>query len=321
VEIANIPKFDSLGDNIREWNSRQGMEFMPRSQHDQTIAAIAAAPRPPVPWQDATQLPWDDLEFSKRMLAVHLDQTTHMASRTLDVIERHVDWLQRLLHQRFSAPGQRRHVLDLGCGPGFYCHELARHGARATGCDYAPAPIAYAREVAEREKLECCFLEEDLNRLPRRFSTEVGPVDAITFWFGEFHSFPPAQAVKLLRDVTATLKPGGLFILEYQPYDLFPREGSQSWSANEQSVFSDTPHLWLQEFHWDEETEVEIQVHWIIDAATGQLSHYAQCHQTYREADLVELCASVGLGDPQFHPPIVGIGEQYEFPLLVLTLT
>jgi len=292
---------------------------MNNSRYRKTIAAIAAAQRPPVPWQDATQLPWDNPQFSERMLAVHLDQTTHMASRTLDVIGQHVNWLQRLLHQQSLESGQKLHVLDLGCGPGFYCHELARRGGRATGCDFAPAPLAYARKVAEMEELDCRFHETDLTHLPGNFAAEVGPVDAITFWFGEFHSFPPAQGAKLLRDVAAALKPGGLFILEYQPYGLFPREGSQSWDACDKSVFSDTPHLWLQEFHWDEEAQVEIQVHWIIDAATGKMSHYAQCHQAYRENELVDLCASVGLGDPQFHPPIAGIGEQYEFPLLVLT--
>ena len=281
------------------------------------IQAIAAAPRPPLPWQDATQLPWHDQTFSERMLRVHLDQSTHMASRTREVIHQHVRWLWRLLQVQLPHHPQQPHVLDLGCGPGFYCHELARRGGRATGCDFAPVPLAHARHVARESDLDCRFLAADLTTLPAGFAEEVGPVDAVTFWFGEFHSFPPPVAARILRELMPCLKPGGLFVLEFQPYDLFPRHGSQEWQACETSVFSDEPHLWLQEFHWDDTAQVEIHVHWILDAATCELTRYAQCHQAYGEPDLVKLFAEAGLVDPRFHPPISGIGEQFEFPLLV----
>jgi SAM-dependent methyltransferase len=281
------------------------------------IAKLAAARRPPLPWQDATQLPWHDNAFSQRMLQVHLDQSTHMASRTLDVITQHVSWLEQQLDARLPAKSKPFHVLDLGCGPGLYCHELARHGYRVTGCDFAPGPLAYARRTAGAEQLDCRFLTADLAELPAGFVAEVGPVDAITFWFGEFNSFPPPVARDILAKITPCLKPGGIFVVEYQPFELFPRRHSKEWQACESSVFSDDPHLWLKEYYWDEVTEVETQIHWILSAASGELARYGQCHQAYRKGDLVQLFSAVGLVEPSFHPPIADIGEQFEFPLLV----
>ncbi len=289
-----------------------------RSKLQEALTAIANAPRPPVPWRDAGQIPWHDRDFSQRMLRVHLDQSTHMASRTLEVVNQHVRWLWRLLVNELPAGTQPHpHVLDLGCGPGLYCHELARRGGQATGCDFAPAPVAYARRISEAEGLDCRFLAVDLTDLPAGFTADVGPVDAITFWFGEIHSFPPQVLRRMLHQILPCLRPRGLFLVEFQPFGLFPRHHNQEWQACRSSVFCDEPHLWLKEYHWDETTQVEIQVHWIIAATTGELTRYSQCHQAYRDEDLARLLAEVGLGDPRFFPPIAGIGEYLEFPLLL----
>ncbi len=284
---------------------------------ERAIKKIAAAPRPPKPWRDGTQLPWSDPAFSERMLTVHLDQTTHMASRTAEVIGQHVRWLWNTLRSELPAGRARPHILDAGCGPGLYCHELARRGARATGIDFAPAPVRYARELAAREGLSCSFLEMDLTRLPADLAARVGPVDAVTIWFGEFNSFPPEVGSRLIAELAGCLRPGGLFVLEYQPYGLFPQDDNQQWQACERSVFSESPHIWLQDYSWDEECQAEINVHWIIDARTGDLSRFAQCHQAYPDEELAGLFTAAGLDRPSYHEPIAGIGERYEFPLCV----
>ena len=282
--------------------------------HHQALARIQAAERPVRAWVTGSQLPWNDPEFSRRMLDVHLDPSTHMASRSVDVISRHLDWLAA---QLAPVTDGRGHILDVGCGPGLYCHELARRGHQATGFDFAPAPLEWARSVAETEKLDCRFLEADLTCLPDDFSAQVGPADAITFWFGEFHSFRPAIATEILHKLAACLKPGGLFVLEYQPWDIFVTEESSEWSAHDSSVFCDKPHLWLQEFHWDPEARAEVHVHWILETETGDLNRYIQCHQGWPDGELVALLAAVGLVEPTFHPPVTGVDDRFEFPLVV----
>ncbi len=281
------------------------------------VAAIAAAPHPPIPWRDGRQVPWSDPAFSERMLRIHLDQTTHMASRSREVIVSHVRWLRQVMREELAGDPARKRVLDVGCGPGLYCHELARHGHEAIGFDFAPASLAYARDIAEREELDCRFLEADLTRIDDAFLAEIGPVDVVTFWFGEFHSFQEETARRFLARLAGALSPGGLFVLEYQPYELFMREDMQEWAAPARSAFSDSPHLWLQEYHWDERQQSEINVHWVIDAATGRLSRYAQCSRAYRDADLIALCRAAGLQRPVFRPPITGVSERFEFAMLI----
>ena len=41
----------------------------------ESLQKIASARRPPIPWEDGDKIPWNDPEFSRRLMAVHLDQT------------------------------------------------------------------------------------------------------------------------------------------------------------------------------------------------------------------------------------------------------
>lgn len=279
--------------------------------HRKSLERLLAAPHPPHAWTDGHQIPWDDAAFSERMLQVHLDPSTHMASRSMDMIDRHIDWLA-------SQIPSGSHVLDVGCGPGLYCHELARRGHRGTGFDFAPAPLQWARTKAESEQLDCHFLNNDLTRLPQNFKTLIeGPVDAITFWFGEFNSFSPDMVRDFLPRLKSCLRPGGLFILEYQPDDIFVKEESTDWSVVQSSIFCDQPHLWLQEFGYDEETDTEVHVHWIMETESGNLQRYVQCHKAWTDAQLLTLLADAGFSDPVMHPAITGESEEFEFPLVV----
>lgn len=281
------------------------------------LRAILDAARPPLPWRDGDQLPWSDPAFSRRMLDVHLDPATHMASRAPDVVRAHVDWLLEQLAARAGAPGPWR-VLDVGCGPGLYLHELAARGHGGCGFDFAPEPLRWAGEHAAANGLDARFLAADLTALPDDFGALAGaPFDAVTFWFGEFHSFRPEQARAFLPRLAGLLRPGGLFVLEFQPWDLFVREDATTWSAVDESPFQRRPHLWLEEFAWDESTRAEIHVHWIIDADTGAVSRYAQCHQAWPDQELAALLAMAGLADLEMHEPITGVDEQFEFPVLV----
>ncbi len=274
-----------------------------------------AAQHPPRPWTGTGQLPWHDPAFSERMLAVHLDPETHMASRTPDIIAHHLDWL--IAQLRLADKPDTATILDVGCGPGLYCHELSRRGHRAIGFDFAPAPLDWARRQATTEDLNTAFFAADLTDLPDDLAQTTGLVDAITFWFGEFHSFPPAAVENFLSRLAKCLRPGGLFVLEYQPWDLFVQQDSNEWETCDSSVFCDQPHLWLQEFAWNDDARTEVHVHWIIEQESGNLHRYEQCHQAWSDDELVEVLARVGLSDPTFHPPITGVAEEFEFPMLV----
>ena len=68
-------------------------------------------------WCRPYKIPWDDPDFSRRMLAEHLSQDHDLASRRTEWIDRQVAWIHQDL-----LKGRPVRILDLGCGPGFYSH-------------------------------------------------------------------------------------------------------------------------------------------------------------------------------------------------------
>jgi SAM-dependent methyltransferase len=279
-------------------------------------ARIVADPRPLQPWRDGAAFPWADPGFSERMLRLHLDQSTHMASRSLPVITAHIGWLEARLDETFGNAAPRR-VLDVACGPGLYCHELARRGHRAWGCDVAPAALRHARATAASEGLNCEFHAADLEDPDPPLPPDLADLDAVTLWYGEVHAHPPEAMLAALSALAGRLRPGGLMVLEYQPWDLYPREDLREWRACDGSPFADGPHFWLQEYHWDEASQSEINVHWIVDPATGAATRYAQSGRAWRDQDLAALCAAAGLGGGVFLPPITGVDARHEFAMLI----
>ena len=295
---------------------RKALARLGNAPHPPATPTAPATPTPE-PEDSAYQIPWSDPEFSTRMLQVHLDPDTHMASRRPATIDRHVDWLCSHLAQRSSTTHSTSpRVLDVACGPGLYLHRMARRGFQTIGFDFAPAPLTWARDEARRQELDCRFLELDLTALPRDLEEQIGPVDLLTFWFGEFHSFAPRQMEDILPRLARCLRPGGVFVLEYQPLDIFVQEDTTAWSWQESSVFCPRPHLWLQEWGWDPDNTVETHVHWILERDSGKLHRYVQCHHAYEDEELVALLDRCGLVDPVFQPPLSGADEEFEFPVL-----
>lgn len=61
----------------------------------------------PDPWSEGEKIPWNEPEFSKRMLEYHLAQDHDLASRRFRIIDKHVKFLEGL-------SGEPSKVLDLG---------------------------------------------------------------------------------------------------------------------------------------------------------------------------------------------------------------
>ena len=61
-------------------------------------------------WDGAYKIPWDDPDFSRRMLREHLSQDHDLASRRVEWIDKQVTWIHRELLQRRPS-----RILDLGC--------------------------------------------------------------------------------------------------------------------------------------------------------------------------------------------------------------
>jgi SAM-dependent methyltransferase len=250
----------------------------------------------PEPWAEGDNIPWNEPEFSERMLAEHLSQDHDMASRRAPVIDAQVEWIHAgLLGARPSR------VLDLGCGPGLYSSRLARLGHECLGIDFSPASIRYARETADRAAgaLQLRYELADL-----REAEYGGPRDLAMLIFGELNVFRPGDAALILGKAARALRSGGKLLLEVHDYATIEALGraAPSWRASPGGLFSPRPHILLSEQHWDRGRSVATIRHDVVDAASGSVAHFAQSMQAWTEAGYRGLLEEAGFVDAEFLP-------------------
>ena len=252
----------------------------------------------PKPWAEGEKIPWDDPDFSRRMLNEHLSQEHDAASRRFEIIDSHVRWIH---HQVLK--GNPTRILDLGCGPGLYANRLARLGHRCVGIDYSPASIAYAKEQAEEEGLECTYIQQDIRTAD--YGDGYGLVMLI---FGEFNVFRPEEARGILEKAYRALAPNSFLLLEPHTFEAVLKIGEQpsSWYSVEEGLFSDEPHLCLQENFWDAEDNVAIGRYYIINAVTGEVARHSASTQAYMDDQYRSLLVDCGFGEVEFHLSLDG---------------
>lgn len=265
----------------------------------------------PEPWGDADKIPWDEPAFSRRMLREHLDQTHDAASREFDKIDAHVRWIHEAVLG--SRPAK---ILDLGCGPGLYTSRLAQYGHECTGIDFSPASVEYAIQQASEESLSCEYRHEDLR------TAEFGDgYDLAMLIFGEFNSFPPADAEAILSKARAALTEDGVLLLETTTEETIRESAEQptSWYAEKSGLFSAEPHMLLAEHFWHEEQDARTTRWFLIDAASNEVTRYAETMQVYTDDGLEALLRRVGFSVVERAPSLIG-GDDPEQPELTVTL-
>lgn len=112
-----------------------------------------------------------------------------------------------------------RAALDLGCGPGRCSLALARRGFRVTGVDKTAFLLNKARRNARQEGRAIEFVKADMRDFVRPDAFHL----AISMYttFGYFDE--PADDLKVLRNVLASLKPGGRIFMEMMGKEVITR--------------------------------------------------------------------------------------------------
>ena len=108
-----------------------------------------------------------------------------------------------------GEPPAGLHLVELGCGPGFYACRFAERfpQIRTTGIDLSTNLLAHARSRAERMHLSnASFLHADVHALP----AHLAPVDLIVV-SRLFLIVPNREDV--LREVFRVLRPGGTVVV------------------------------------------------------------------------------------------------------------
>ncbi|MQC82917.1 MAG: class I SAM-dependent methyltransferase [Chloroflexi bacterium] len=252
------------------------------------LDAIVTRASDPAVWADGEKIPWNDPAFSERMLAEHLSQAHDAASRRSETIEAQVAWIAAEL------PDEGARILDLGCGPGLYANRLARLDYRVRGIDFSPASIRHARSEAERAGLEVSYELGDVRETP--FGQHM---DLVTFLYGELNVFRRAEVRVLLERAHAALTPGGLLLIEPHTFEAVRRIGAAAprWSTHQSGLWSDRPHLVLEEAGWDQAASIARHRWFIVDAATGHVSPHGDAMQAYSDAEYRALLGAAGFGE------------------------
>jgi SAM-dependent methyltransferase len=264
----------------------------------------------PAPWSEGDNIPWHDPAFSRRMLKEHLSQEHDAASRRFEIIDHHVDWIH---HHLLS--GHPVKILDLGCGPGLYSSRLARLGHDCFGIDYGPASIAHAKEEAKRDNLRCTYLHQDI-----RLAEYGTGFDLVMLIFGEFNVFRPTEAARILEKAHRALADNGILLLEPHTFSVIERLGSRRpfWYSAQSELFSDRPHLYLEESFWDASSNVVTIRYYIVDAATGKVTRCAQSLQAYTDQQYHSVLRENGFQAIAHYPSLTGKHDPTQSDLFAL---
>jgi len=216
--------------------------------------------RPPMRPGEA-RLPWDDRDFSARMLAEHLDDRHDLASRRLSTIDSHVSWLRTLL------PDGSHRVLDLGCGPGLYLERFAADGWACVGVDVSPAAIDYADSRAAEFGWPCEYVLADFR------SVEIdGEFDLALCVFGELSTIPMGDVQAVFDRIAQLLQPSGRVVIELSTRAGVRGKGSRPsiWYPANGGLFAEGAHLVLTENAWFEQDDASVQRWWILEPDSTQ---------------------------------------------------
>ncbi|MGC1375903.1 MAG: class I SAM-dependent methyltransferase [Anaerolineales bacterium] len=247
------------------------------------------------PWAEGEKIPWNDPEFSKRMLKEHLTQQHDAASRRTVTIRKHVQWIHNHL-----LGGQPSRILDLGCGPGLYASRLAKLGHTCTGIDFSPASIEYATAHAPEG---CAYHLHDIR------TADYGEgYDLVMLIFGEFDVFRAPDAESILKKSYNALKPGGQLLLEVSTVESVDQRGNQPsvWYSAKSGLFHPTPHLCLMESFWDEDSATATERFLIVDAATARVTRYAYSTRAYTDEQYQTMLTQIGFQHVSFYPSLTG---------------
>lgn len=260
----------------------------------------------PEPYSEGEKIPWDDPEFSARMLKYHLSQDHDAASRRFSIIDKHVAFMDKVI-------GGPTSILDLGCGPGFYTSRFTSFGYWCRGIDFGPASIEYARAQAKEAGQEIDYVLADIR--DAEFGVGYG---AVILVYGEFNVFRREEILGILKKAHAALDEDGVMIVEPHTFKAIKSfgEAPSSWYSGEDVLFSDKPHFVLTESFWYPEGGVTVNRYIVVDAASGESSIHADVMVAYTDEEYEALFREAGFGDVKFYKSLTGDLVDYDENLM-----
>lgn len=110
-------------------------------------------------------------------------------------------------------------ILDVGCGFGRHSIKLAEKGHYVTGIDCMDGFLCAARKRAEYQGLKINFIQKDMREV--EFNEEF---DRAILLFTGFGYFSDDQNLEVLKNISKSLVPGGLFCFDTFNRDAFLKD-------------------------------------------------------------------------------------------------
>ncbi len=148
------------------------------------------------------------------------------------------DYIEELFKRNNSRPSM---VLDLGCGTGSFCTEMAGRGYEMIGVDLSPEMLSCAKAKALEKKLDILYLNQDITCFEL-----YGTVDAMVCLMDSLNYVTYKNDLKRVFKLANTyLNPGGLFIFDLNSrYKLEHILGNNVFYSND----PDVSYIWQNSF-------------------------------------------------------------------------
>jgi SAM-dependent methyltransferase len=209
----------------------------------------------------------------------------------LELTRVEVDFLQRALGLQ---PGSA--VLDVPCGLGRHCIELASRGCRMTGVDGSAEMLAVAKAASDGAGLDIEWRHADMRDLPWQCR-----FDAVYCFGNSFGYLNPEGTRAFLRSVAAVMKPGARFTFDYglAAESILPRLKDREWTPIQDILF-------LEENRYDLDAGCVETMYTLIK--DGRITQRRGLHWVYSLRELRGFLAEAGLrvcemfGSPEGEP-------------------
>jgi 2-polyprenyl-3-methyl-5-hydroxy-6-metoxy-1,4-benzoquinol methylase len=266
------------------------------------IETLIRSSQKPELYERGSATMWTDSYISEQLLITHLDQDTDLASRKKTTINNTVDWILK------KTSKDKLNILDLGCGPGLYAEVFTRKGHTVTGVDFSKNSIKYARNEAEKKKLDITYLNENYLEL----ELQKNQFDLATLIFTDFGPLLPDERDQLLSIIKKLVKPGGIFIFDVlNDNNIENKLSPRNWEASRQGFWSDKPYLALSESFLYKKEKVVLYQHIIIDEQENA-STYRFWNHFFSNSDLNKILLKHGFGEISFHNNVLPSGDGKE---------
>lgn len=186
-------------------------------------------------------------------------------------------------------------VLDMCCGPGRHCIELARRGYRVTAVDRTAAYLDQARRLADEAGVNVDVVQDDM----RCFCRPDG-FDAAVNLFTSFGYFDdPAEDRQVLVNLHRSLKAGGRLVMDMMGKEILARVFQpRTWEEQDGVLLAAERHV-ERDWSWMKVREI------YMDGTRREERTFE--HRLYSAAELKGLLLNVGFAEVRVFGSMDGV--------------